>query len=36
MAAQSTALQPEMFQRDLMAGLTRALLRSPSHRLGSG
>ena len=30
MAAQSTALQPEMFQRDLMAGLTRALLRSPS------
>lgn len=30
MAAQSTALQPEMFQRDLIKGLTRALLRTPS------
>jgi len=30
MAAQSTAMQPEPFQRDLINGLTRALLRTPS------
>lgn len=30
MAAQSTAVQPEGFQRDLITGMTRALLRTPS------
>lgn len=30
MAAQSTAVQPERFQSDLITGMTRALLRSPS------
>jgi type III restriction enzyme len=30
MAAQSTAVQPERFQTDLIKGMTRALLRTPS------
>lgn len=30
MAAQSTAVQPERFQSDLISGMTRALLRTPS------
>lgn len=30
MAAQSTAVQPERFQTDLINGMTRALLRTPS------
>jgi superfamily II DNA or RNA helicase len=30
MAAQSTAMQPERFQSELISGLTRALLRQPS------
>ena len=30
MAAQSTAVQPERFQTDLIEGMTRALLRTPS------
>lgn len=30
MAAQSSAVQPERFQSDLMDGMTRALLRTPS------
>ncbi|WP_051675694.1 DEAD/DEAH box helicase [Polaromonas glacialis] len=30
MAAQSTAVQPERFQTDLISGMTRALLRTPS------
>lgn len=30
MPAQSTAVQPEMFQRDLIDGMVRALLRQPS------
>ena len=30
MAAQSTAVQPERFQTDLISGMTRTLLRTPS------
>src|SRR5674476_150859 len=29
-AAQSTAVQPERFQSDLISGMTRTLLRTPS------